>query len=101
MNRLVGTVLCLFLGLGTLGCDRLMKERKRVESLLGSASVAASAGAPPATPEPAPAVAPPATPAVSDADIPAPEDFEEAAAKEITQANAQAEFDRLKKDIGP
>jgi hypothetical protein len=89
------------LGIGSLGCDRLMKERKKVESMLASASAAVSAAEAAMPPPPAPATAAIATSTVSDAQIPAPEDFEEAAAKEITAANAQAEFDRLKKDIGP
>jgi hypothetical protein len=102
VKRLIATVSCLFLATGAIACDRLMKERKRVESLLGSASAAASLAAPAATPAaPAATVAVPAAPTVPDDQIPTPEDFEQAAAREITAANAQTELDRLKKDIGP
>jgi hypothetical protein len=102
MNR--GVVLVLLVGSVSLfGCDRLMKERKKVESLLASASAAAaSASAALAQlPTAAPTPMAPAAPAVSDDQIPAPEDYEQQAAKDITAANMQAELDKLKRDIGP
>lgn len=100
MKRWMVSTLCVSFAVGSLACDLLTQERKRVESLLGSASAATSAQ-PPAAPPPAATVAMPATPAVPDDQIPTPEDFEQAAAREINATNAQAEFDRLKKDIGP
>lgn len=104
MNRaLFPALLCVCVALFGLGCDRLLKERKRVENLLASAE---SAAASPAPPPPAPAAtttvpSSPATATVADDQIPAPEDFEQQAAREITPEKMQAELSRLKKDIGP
>jgi hypothetical protein len=104
MNRAVVVVVLLACSSSLFGCDRLMKERKKVESLLASASAAAASASaalaqlPTAAPTPVPA---PAAPAVTDDQIPAPEDYEQQAAKDITAANMQAELDKLKRDIGP
>jgi hypothetical protein len=99
MNRLSSAVLCLVVGLGTLGCDKLLKDRQRVENLLASVESAnAAASAPPAVTAPSPAAA---GTGVSDQQIPVPEDFEQQAAREITTQNLQAELEVLKKAIGP
>jgi hypothetical protein len=103
VNRAIfPALLCVSVAVFGLGCDRLLKERKRVESLLSSAE---SAAASPAPPPPAPAatatVPTPAAATVADDQIPAPEDFEQQAAREITPEKMQAELERLKKDIGP
>jgi hypothetical protein len=97
MSRTFSAMLCLGLGLGAVGCDKLLKDRQRVENLLASVESAKASAAPPPA-------APPATAAatgVSDQQIPVPEDFEQQAAREITAQNLQAELDVLKKAIGP
>ena len=103
MNRaLFPALLCVSVALFGLGCDRLLKERKRVENLLASAESAAASPAPPPPAPVATATVPsPAAATIADDQIPAPEDFEQQAAREITPAKMQAELSRLKKDIGP
>jgi hypothetical protein len=103
VNRALFPVLFgLSVALSGLGCDRLLKERKRVENLLASAE---SAAASPAPPPPAPVAtttaASPAAATIADDQIPTPEDFEQQAAREITPEKMPAELERLKKDIGP
>jgi hypothetical protein len=104
VNRVLNLTLCASLALGGLvGCSKLidqLNQKKKAEAMLASASALASAMAVPTVIAPA-TVATPAAPGVSDAQIPAPEDFEQAAGRDITDANAQAELDKLKKDIGP
>jgi hypothetical protein len=98
-------LLPLFLGVSValcgLGCDRLLKERKRVENLLASAESAAATPAPPPAPVATTTVPSPTAATVADDQIPTPEDFEQQAAREITPEKMQAELERLKKDIGP
>lgn len=106
MNRVLNLSLCVGLALaGPLGCSKLMdqlNQKKKAEAMLASASAMASAMAVPTVITPATAtVASPTSPSVSDEQIPAPEDFEQVAARDITDSNAQAELDKLKKDIGP
>lgn len=107
MNRLLNLTLCASLALGGLvGCSKVMdrlSQKKKAEEMLASASALASALAAPTViaPTETATVASPTTPTVSDDQIPAPEDFEQVAASDITDANAQAELDKLKKDIGP
>jgi len=108
VNRVLNLTLCASFALGGLvGCNKLMdqlNQKKRAEAL-ASASALASALAAPTVVTPTGAAtgtaAEPAAPSVSDDQIPAPEDFEQVAARDITDANAQAELDKLKKDIGP
>ena len=107
MNRVLNLSLCASLALGgLLGCSKLidqLNQKKKAEAMLASASALASAMAVPTviTPATAPTVASPTAPSLSDDQIPAPEDFEQVAARDITDSNAQAELDKLKKDIGP
>ena len=109
MNRVLNLTLCASLALGGLvGCSKLidqLNQKKKAEAMLASASALASALAVPTIIAPAtvgtPTVASPTAAGVSDDQIPAPEDFEQVAGRDITDANAQAELDKLKKDIGP
>ena len=107
MNRVLNLTLCASVALGGLvGCSKLidqLNQKKKAEAMLASASALASAMAVPTViaPVATPTVASPTAAGVSDAQIPAPEDFEQVAGRDITDANAQAELDKLKKDIGP
>lgn len=94
-------LLCVGTGLGAAGCDRLLKERKRVENLLASVQSAPASSTAVPSPSPLPTAPQTVGGAISDDQIPTPEDFERRAASEITPEKMQAELDRLKKDIGP